>query len=114
MQSLPTSSRNTKYKTEIGNTIQLSTICDMELNTVHNTENIAELNTVHNMILNNTSIEYENSTQYIQLKKYTFIQELYRKERQRIFVMQAVVHSILLTIILLIVIIVCIKHNYIK
>lgn len=89
----------------------------MELNMMYNAENITELNTVQNTILNNTSIENENRTQYenkVLPKKYIVMQEMYRKERKRRMVTQAVIQGALLIVLLLILIIMAIKNDYIK
>ncbi|KAL6426992.1 hypothetical protein ACFW04_009294 [Cataglyphis niger] len=98
----------------IKNNTALSETHIMEISMLYNTDNITELNTVQNTILNNTSVEYKNCTQYIPLKKYKVTQERYRKEEKRKIVTQAVVQSALLIILLLIVIIMAIKKNYIR
>lgn len=106
-----TNSNNTK------NTVLISKTHNMELNMMYNAENITELNTVQNTILNNTSIENENRTQYenkVLPKKYIVMQEMYRKERKRRMVTQAVIQGALLIVLLLILIIMAIKNDYIK
>lgn len=101
-------SENTKNNTALSETHI------MELSMMYNTENITELNTIQNMILNNISVEYKNCTQYISLKKYKAVQDRYRKEEKRKIVSQAVVQSALLIVLLLILIIMGIKNNYIR
>ncbi|XP_050457408.1 uncharacterized protein LOC126854569 [Cataglyphis hispanica] len=97
----------------IKNNTALSETHIMELSMLYNTENITELNTVQNTILNNTSVEYKNCTQDIPLKNYKVMQERFRKEEKR-RITQAVVQSALLIILLLILIIMGIKNNYIR
>lgn len=102
-----TNSENTKNNTVLSETH------NMELSMMFNAENITELNTVQNTILHNTSVEYENCTQYV-LKKYKVMQELYRKKEKRRIVTQAVVQGALLIMLLLILIIMGIKNDYIR
>lgn len=84
----------------------------MELNAVDNAKNITELNTVQNMILNNTNIEY-NITDYDKMKELV-MKELYNRNRQRLFIAQIIIQSVVIAIILVSVIIVIIKNKYIK
>ncbi|XP_070169248.1 uncharacterized protein [Polyergus mexicanus] len=106
-------SNNTK-----NNTVLISKIHNMELNMMYDAENIIELNTVQNTILNNTSIEHENRTQYenkVLPKKYIVsMQEMYKKERKRRMVTQAIIQGALLIVLLLILIIMGIKNDYIR
>lgn len=98
---------------DIENNTTLSIVDKMELNAVDNAKNITELNTVQNVILNNTNIGY-NFTDYDEQKEYVVMKELHKRYRHRLFIAQITIQTVVIAIILVIVIIVIIKSKYIK
>lgn len=98
---------------DIENNTTLSMVDKMELNAVDNAKNITELNTVQNVILNNTNIGY-NFTDYDEQKEYVVMKELHKRYRQGLFIAQITIQTVVIAIILVIVIIVIIKSKYIK